>query len=129
MAVSKKRAEEARKSQLEKFINQPAGNGQEDIEKPDEARSPRKKKTEEVLENSGIVNPDPNLVDEKNSKKKSNSDYIRLDIADYKEYLRIMAGFDTIKSAKTVSVTKYIQNLISADMEARKNEYEKIKNI
>jgi hypothetical protein len=66
---------------------------------------------------------------EKKSKKKSNSDYIRLDVADYKEYLRTMSGYDSMKTGKTVSVTKYIQKLIDADMQARKSEYEKAKNI
>ena len=45
------------------------------------------------------------------------------------ENLRTMAGYDSIRYGKTVSVTKYIRNLISADIEHRKKEYEKVKNI
>ncbi len=56
-------------------------------------------------------------------KKKTNSDYLRLDIYDYKEYLTTMAGF------KRTSVTKYIQNLIRADMQQNKDTFEKLKNI
>lgn len=56
-------------------------------------------------------------------KKKTNSDYLRLDIYDYKEYLTTMAGF------KRTSVTKYIQSLISADMQQNKDTFEKLKNI
>lgn len=56
-------------------------------------------------------------------KKKTNSDYLRLDIYDYKEYLTTMAGF------KRTSVTKYIQGLIRADMQQNKDTFEKLKNI
>lgn len=56
-------------------------------------------------------------------KKKTNSDYLRLDIYDYKEYLTTMAGF------KRTSVTKYIQSLIRADMQQHKDIYDKLKNI
>lgn len=60
---------------------------------------------------------------EKIVKKKSNSDYLRLDIYGYKDYLSTMAGF------RKMSITKYIQGLIDADMEQNKEIYEKIKNI
>lgn len=60
---------------------------------------------------------------EKPIKKKSNSDYLRLDIYGYKDYLSTMAGF------RKMSITKYIQSLINADIEQNKETYEKIKNI
>ena len=55
--------------------------------------------------------------------KKTNSDYLRLDIYNYRDYLSTMAGF------KKMSITKYIQGLIDADMEQNKETYEKIKSI
>ncbi len=60
---------------------------------------------------------------EKTIKKKSNSDYLRLDVYGYKDYLSTMAGF------RKMSITKYIQGLINTDMEQNKETYEKIKNI
>lgn len=56
-------------------------------------------------------------------KKKTNSDYLRLDIYDYRDYLSTMAGF------RCTSVTKYIQSLIDADIEQNKEIYEKLKNM
>ncbi len=60
---------------------------------------------------------------EKPIKKKSNSDYLRLDIYGYKDYLSTMAGF------RKMSITKYIQGLIDIDMEQNKEIYKKIKDI
>lgn len=60
---------------------------------------------------------------EKPIKKKSNSDYLRLDIYGYKDYLSTMAGF------RKMSITKYIQGLIDTDMEQNKEIYKKIKDI
>lgn len=60
---------------------------------------------------------------EKIIKKKSNSDYLRLDVYGYKDYLSTMAGF------RKMSITRYIQKLIDADMDQNKETYEKIKNI
>lgn len=56
-------------------------------------------------------------------KKKSNNDYMRLNIAGYRDYLSTMAGFEQM------SITKYIQKLINADMENNKETYEEIKSI
>lgn len=63
------------------------------------------------------------LQPEKISKKKSNGDYLRLDIFRYRDFLSTMAGF------RKMSITKYIQGLIDADMEHNREIYEKIKNI
>ena len=60
---------------------------------------------------------------EKPIKKKSNSDYLRLDIYGYKDYLSTIAGF------RKMSITKYIQGLIDIDMEQNKEIYRKIKDI
>ena len=58
-----------------------------------------------------------------NAKKKTNSDYLRLDVYGYKDYLQTMSGH-----AKK-SVTKYIQGLIESDMERNIETYEKLKSI
>lgn len=60
----------------------------------------------------------------KAAQKKSAPEYIRLDVSGLKEYL---AGYDSIRYGKKVSVTKYIRTLISEDMDARKKEYQKVK--
>lgn len=111
MAIDRKRAEKVRESQLESFLKSQTENVQEAITREEPAED---KRSHEKIEAK---------------KKKTNSDYIRLDVADYKEYLQTMAGYDSMKSGKSVSVTKYIQSLISADMDSRKEEYEKAKNI
>lgn len=58
-----------------------------------------------------------------NTKKKTNSDYLRLDVYGYKDYLQTMSGH-----AKK-SVTKYIHGLIESDMERNRETYEKLKSI
>ena len=116
MAIDKKRAEKARKSQLEGFINTclPLD---------------RQSSSGEILRKENLSDPIKAESSEFRKRKKSTPDYIRLDISGFKEYLRTMAGYDSIRYGKTVSVTKYIRNLISADMDHRKTEYDKVKNI
>lgn len=116
MAIDKKRAEKARKSQLEGFINtclpldsQPS--------------------SEKIVKKENLSNPIKAGSAESPGRKKNTPDYIRLDISGFKEYLQTMAGYDSIRYGRTVSVTKYIRNLLSADMAHRKKEYEKVKNI
>lgn len=115
MAIDRKRAEKARKSQLEGFINTQS----EDVLKESEETTDQKQQNDK----SEVSKED------KSEKKKTTPDYIRLDVSGFKEYLQTMAGFDSIRNGKTVSVTKYIRTLISADMDSRKEEYEKIKHI
>lgn len=115
MAIDKKRAEQARKSQLEGFINTQPGTFQEESGK--------------IMEQTQHNDSLEIATAEKSGKEKKSPDYIRLDVSGLKEYLQTMAGYDSIRYGKTVSVTKYIRALISADMDSRKEEYEKIKNI
>lgn len=49
--------------------------------------------------------------------------YFRLDITDYKDYLKIVSEY------KNLSITKYIQNLIRKDMDENKEHYEIIRNM
>lgn len=91
----------------EKFFGPAHPEQEEQKEKTDE------REQEEQVQKSSIAS----------KKKKTNSDYLRLDIYDYKEYLTTMAGF------KRTSVTKYIQGLIRADMQQNKEIFEKLKNI
>lgn len=91
----------------EKFFGSAHPEQEEQKEKTDE------REQEEQVQKSSIAS----------KKKKTNSDYLRLDIYDYKEYLTTMAGF------KRTSVTKYIQSLIRADMQQNKDTFEKLKNM
>lgn len=111
MAIDRKRAEKARESQLESFLK------------------PQTENVQETTADEGVSKQEHSHEKTETKRKKTNSDYIRLDVADYKEYLQMMAGYDSMKSGKSISVTKYIQSLISADMDSRKVEYEKAKNI
>lgn len=115
MAIDKKRAEKARKSQLEGFIHTQPENSQGESEKSMEPEQTMDKPKQNPQKQA-----DP---------KKSTPEYIRLDVSGFKEYLQTMAGYDSIRYGKTVSVTKYIRTLISEDMDSRKKEYQKIKNI
>ena len=115
MAIDKKRAEKARKSQLEGFINTQSENITNE--------------SEEITEQKQQNNRAEVSKEDKSEKKKNTPDYIRLDVSGFKEYLQTMAGYDSVRNGKTVSVTKYIRTLISADMDSRKEEYEKIKHI
>lgn len=54
--------------------------------------------------------------------KRSNSDYIRLYVGEYKEYLTKIASLETIKTGEQVSVSKYVLKLIEADKEKREKE-------
>lgn len=113
MAIDKKRAEMARKSQLEGFMNIQLENSRE--ESGAEKNQPGDKLGTDTAGKSG--------------KKKIAPDYIRLDVSGFKEYLLTMASYDSIRSGRTVSVTKYIRNLIYADMEFRNEQYRNAKNI
>ena len=59
--------------------------------------------------------------EQKKGQKKSNSDYIRLDMRpdgiDLKEYCITQAANESKKAGRTVTMTKYIQNLIKKDMD------------
>lgn len=116
MAIDKKRAEKARKSQLEGFISTGS-------------LFDSQKSSGEIVEKKNLSGSLETESAESPRKKRNSPEYIRLDVSGFKEYLRTMAGYDSIRYGKTVSVTKYIRNLISSDMEHRKKEYEKVKNI
>lgn len=115
MAIDKKRAEKARKNQLEGFLNTQPENGQEESKGSIEAKRPADKPKQKPRKKADL--------------KKSAPEYIRLDVSGFKEYLQTMAGYDSIRYGKTVSVTKYIRTLISEDMASRKKEYQKVKKM
>ena len=56
------------------------------------------------------------------STKRSNSDYIRLYVGKYKEYLAKIAALETLNTGEQVSVSKYVLKLIEADKEKREKE-------
>ncbi len=56
------------------------------------------------------------------STKRSNSDYIRLYVGEYKEYLTRIAALESLNTGEQVSVSKYVLKLIEADKKAREKE-------
>lgn len=115
MAIDKKRAEMARRSQLEGFMNIQPENSREESGGNTEKNQPVEKPGTDTSGKSG--------------KKRNSPDYIRLDVSGFKEYLQTMASYDSIRSGRAVSVTKYIRNLIYADMASRNEQYRNAKNI
>ena len=59
-------------------------------------------------------------------RKKDSKDYMRIDLkpngVDLKDYVIKQAAKESAKLGKTVSATKYIQDLIEADMNSRKQK-------
>ena len=55
--------------------------------------------------------------------KEFSKQYLKLDLGTYGEYLRTMAGF------RHVSLTKYIQGLISEDMDKNSELFEKLESL
>ena len=54
--------------------------------------------------------------------KRSNSDYIRLYVGEYKEYLTKIAALESLNTGEQVSVSRYVLKLIEADKKAREKE-------
>lgn len=65
----------------------------------------------------------PPIPISKPNRAKNNSDYLRLDIYGYKDYIYTMAGFECM------SATRYIQQLIEKDMEQNASKYKTIKGL
>ena len=73
------------------------------------------------------VKPTANPTESKITKtsasgKRSNSDYIRLYVGEYKEYLTKIAALESLNTGEQVSVSKYVLKLIEADKKAREKE-------
>ncbi len=54
--------------------------------------------------------------------KRSNSDYIRLYVGEYKEYLTKIAALESLNTGEQVSVSKYVLKLIEVDKKTREKE-------
>lgn len=54
--------------------------------------------------------------------KRSNSDYIRLYVGEYKEYLTKIAALESLNTGEQVSVSKYVLKLIETDKKSREKE-------
>ncbi len=54
--------------------------------------------------------------------KRSNSDYIRLYVGEYKEYLTKIAALESLNTGEQVSVSKYMLKLIETDKKKREKE-------
>ena len=72
-------------------------------------------------------NPTPKAKAPKQEKKKS--EYLRLDVTDYKDYISLMAEHTSNTSGKYVSMTQYILRLIEADKQKNLETYEKLEQI
>ena len=68
--------------------------------------------------------PAPAASDEKKKTK-----YLRLDITGLEDYVSLMAEHQTNTSGDNVSMTKYIRQLIEADMRQNSDLYEKLMQI
>lgn len=69
------------------------------------------------------ANPTENKITKASaSGKRSNSDYIRLYVGEYKEYLTKIAALESLNTGEQVSVSKYVLKLIEADKKAREKE-------
>lgn len=72
-------------------------------------------------------NPTPKAKAPKQEKKKS--EYLRLDVTDYKDYISLMAEHTSNTTGKYVSMTQYILRLIEADKQKNLETYEKLEQI
>ena len=70
-------------------------------------------------------NPTPKA--QKQEKKKS--EYLRLDVTEYKDYVSLMAEHTSNTTGKYVSMTQYILRLIEADKQKNLETYEKLEQI
>lgn len=68
------------------------------------------------------ANPTESKITKSASGKRSNSDYIRLYVGEYKEYLTKIAALESLNTGEQVSVSKYVLKLIEADKKAREKE-------
>lgn len=75
--------------------------------------------------------PDKDILPPTTPKKqeKKKSEYLRLDVTDYKDYISLMAEHTTNTSGKYVSMTQYILRLIEADKQANLETFEKLEQI
>lgn len=63
------------------------------------------------------------------AKEKKKPKYLRLDITEYQDYIKLMAQHESDNSDKYISRTQYILRLIEADKQKNLETYEKLEQI
>ena len=76
------------------------------------------KETEEIVVNNNAE-----------AKEKKKPKYLRLDITEYQDYIKLMAQHESDNSRKYVSMTQYILRLIEADKQQNIKKYEQLEQI
>lgn len=104
------------------FVNNPA---MAFVSKPQEAvEQPQTDKTE-IWKTE--AQEQPNTASQGISKRKAK--YMRLDVTEYQEYLKLMTEYTAKSTGKYTSMTQYIQRLIEEDRRKNKELYDKLEQI
>lgn len=110
------------------FVNNPA---MAFVSKPQEAvEQPQTDKTEisEIsIGRKTEAQEQPNTASQDISKRKTK--YMRLDVTEYQEYLKLMTEYTAKSTGKYTSMTQYIQRLIEEDRRKNKELYDKLEQI
>ena len=107
------------------FVNNPA---MAFVSKPQEAvEQPQTDKTEISIGRKTEAQEQPNTASQGISKRKAK--YMRLDVTEYQEYLKLMAEYTAKSTGKYTSMTQYIQRLIEEDRRKNKELYDKLEQI
>ena len=107
------------------FVNNPA---MAFVSKPQEAvEQPQIDKTEISMVQKTKAQEKPITTSQGISKRKAK--YMRLDVTEYQEYLRLMTEYTAKSTGKYTSMTQYIQRLIEEDRRKNKELYDKLEQI
>ena len=79
--------------------------------------------------NATVDDTEKKLTPKAPKQEKKKSEYLRLDVTDYKDYISLMAEHTSNTSGKYVSMTQYILRLIEADKQKNIETYEKLEQI
>lgn len=106
------------------FVNNPA---MAFVSKPQEAvEQPQTDKPISMVQKTE-AQEQPNTASQGISKRKAK--YMRLDVTEYQEYLRLMTEYTAKSTGKYTSMTQYIQRLIEEDRRKNKELYDKLEQI
>lgn len=107
------------------FVNNPA---MAFVSKPQEAvEQPQTDKTEISIGRKTEAQEQPNTASQGISKRTAK--YMRLDVTEYQEYLKLMTEYTAKSTGKYTSMTQYIQRLIEEDRRKNKELYDKLEQI
>ena len=79
--------------------------------------------------NAAVDDTEKNPTPKAPKQEKKKSEYLRLDVTDYKDYISLMAEHTSNTTGKYVSMTQYILRLIEADKQKNLETYEKLEQI